>query len=517
MDRLGWPNVRADAHGRRWGFCVAVLLLLVCFMTTVTSDIQRTVWLRQYYLHTQPAARNHLVLLEHLPRHYRNSDLLTKIYRAKFRPSFVRADVVPGSIHRPWRHSLAHFTSHGALPGASGVTKILTSLSLLRKGELGNPESTRQTRQQKLTTGQPRAAAILEFRSSAAAWQAAHSVHCPRAGRMVPYFLGTSIDNVRCDNLGLSWQSKLICRSMGNLIGFSSIMVWGVLVAWTGMLSQLDALAQLLGWTNTIQAIPDSVIGMLQGVAPSIVLALLVALYPSVLDLIISWQRLPTLVVIELTVQRLYFGFLFVHVIFTVSVSASMTAVLAEVAVSTSNIAVVLADNLPRASNYFLSYVTAQALLSSALICLQPWTWLELLVRKLKKRLPILQFKRDVEKDDRLVKQLQWGYIYPIPTVLACAGKDGHSVCARDIVCADQLSIDIRALSSAHSASGCSSFRVAPLGLLLRHFVHRQHTCRNGRTSIPSSGLAIICRDLYRSVLLHRFICTEFYRDKVSS
>ncbi|KAG9615463.1 hypothetical protein KCU64_g23584, partial [Aureobasidium melanogenum] len=70
-------------------------------------------------------------------------------------------------------------------------------------------------------------------------------------------------------------------------------------------------------------------------------------------------------------VQLYYFAFLFIQVFLIVTLSSGLPAFFKEVAVETSKIPQTLASNLPRASNYFFSYLTVQALNNSASALLQ--------------------------------------------------------------------------------------------------------------------------------------------------
>jgi len=80
---------------------------------------------------------------------------------------------------------------------------------------------------------------------------------------------------------------------------------------------------------------------------------------------------------IELAVQRYYFAFLFVQVFFVVSVASSVGTVLKQFS-QVQNVPQLLAQNIPKSSNYFFSYLVLQALSVSAGALLQVFplvTW----------------------------------------------------------------------------------------------------------------------------------------------
>ena len=95
-------------------------------------------------------------------------------------------------------------------------------------------------------------------------------------------------------------------------------------------------------------------------------LVVLNVLLPVVLRALTEWQSHPTETAVEMSLQKSYFLFLFVQNFLTVSLSSSITAIAQEVLHGPSSAAALLATNLPRASNYFFSYLALQSLSVSA-------------------------------------------------------------------------------------------------------------------------------------------------------
>ena len=76
------------------------------------------------------------------------------------------------------------------------------------------------------------------------------------------------------------------------------------------------------------------------------------------------------------------------HTVGTVSVSSGITMAVRLIAGNVGLLPVLLAENLPRASNYFLTYVPLHAFVAAVLVQLKPielfssilprrWTWLQ--------------------------------------------------------------------------------------------------------------------------------------------
>lgn len=156
-------------------------------------------------------------------------------------------------------------------------------------------------------------------------------------------------------------------------------------VAFTGFLSQITTLGESVSWLHWISGAPASLSGIIQGVLPQLMLVALNALLPLVLRISTGSQGLSTETTVELSLQRYYFVFLFMHNSLTMSLSSSITAIGEELLHGPKSAPALLARNLPKASNYFFSYLTLQGLSVSAgaflqagglinLPVLAPWT-----------------------------------------------------------------------------------------------------------------------------------------------
>jgi len=90
-----------------------------------------------------------------------------------------------------------------------------------------------------------------------------------------------------------------------------------------------------------------------------------------VLRLLVAQQGTYSRINEEFTMQRYYFIFLFIQLFLVVSVASSAAAFLSGLTQDFKSVAALLARNLPKASNYFFSYMLLQALSVSAGTLLQ--------------------------------------------------------------------------------------------------------------------------------------------------
>jgi hypothetical protein len=98
-------------------------------------------------------------------------------------------------------------------------------------------------------------------------------------------------------------------------------------------------------------------VAIIQGVLPPTILALITAAVPGALRLLTNIQGHYSRQVTENYVQIYYFTFLFIQVFLTVSLSAGITTILGELIVTVQAIPAILTQNLPKAYNYFFSYI----------------------------------------------------------------------------------------------------------------------------------------------------------------
>ncbi|KAL8644572.1 MAG: hypothetical protein Q9210_007186 [Variospora velana] len=115
----------------------------------------------------------------------------------------------------------------------------------------------------------------------------------------------------------------------------------------------------------------------------------------------------------ELALQDYYFWFLFLQVFLVISVSSSVATVLSSLKYDVRSFTGLVALNLPKAANYFLSYVVLQSFSVSAGTLLQVGRLTHFIAG------PLLgNTARDVW--ERLKKpQVQWGMFFPVYTNLA--------------------------------------------------------------------------------------------------
>jgi hypothetical protein len=260
--------------------------------------------------------------------------------------------------------------------------------------------------------------AFIQFNTQEATYMACQSlVRCaPLCFRS--QYLEASPADVKWENLSKKWWARYVRTTLVVASAVALVLAWSVPVALTGVISQIAYLTALLPWLRWIDALPAWLLGCLQGILPQVMLTALTMLLPYVLRMIMERQGLLTEVAVELSLQKAYFTFLFVQVFLTVSLSSSVTAVIQQLLHGLDSVPAVLAANLPKASNYFFSYLLLRCFSESASSLLQigrliDWCTLT--------RIRNVTPRQTWEKQASL-PQMQWGTLFPIYTNLACIG-----------------------------------------------------------------------------------------------
>jgi hypothetical protein len=194
--------------------------------------------------------------------------------------------------------------------------------------------------------------------------------------------------------------------------------LWAMLVALSGLLSQLNYLTGVFPWLSGITKMPSWLLSCIQGLLPPLTVSVLMTALPVILKHLIRKQGLPTGTAVQLRLQNYYFTFLFFQLFLIVSVSSSFST-LSDNLTNIANWPQVLAENIPKASNYFFSYMILQAMSGSASALVQiPRLIQRLVIAPLRDRTAREKWKRAT-----YVGSTEWGTFLPVYSTLASIGK----------------------------------------------------------------------------------------------
>jgi len=257
-------------------------------------------------------------------------------------------------------------------------------------------------------------AVFVEFtnlREAQAAYQSL-THHSPLT--MAPRFTGMHPSDVIWGNLTIRGWERYIRFAATTAFVVALIIFWSVPVAFVGVISNINYLTAKLPWLDWINHIPKVILGVVTGLLPSVLLAVLMALLPIILRLCARLGGSPTYSDVEYTVQNSYFAFQVIQAFIVTTLSSAASSAVVTIIQDISKVTSLLSTSIPRASNFYLSYIILQglAVFAGTLVGIAGLIVTPLLVRILGST------PRKIWQRWNQLGGVGWGTLYPIYTNL---------------------------------------------------------------------------------------------------
>ncbi|KAF2207692.1 hypothetical protein CERZMDRAFT_115042 [Cercospora zeae-maydis SCOH1-5] len=265
------------------------------------------------------------------------------------------------------------------------------------------PEVAAEQNRLRTDRSQPQGALFVEFDSV----QAAHAALL-QSTNMTPKELGPPPQDVIWKNIIKPfWKVKAFNLAGTAFIWFLCIF-WTIPVAVIGAISNINNLTSEVSFLSFINDIPPVILGVVTGLLPVLLLSILMLLVPIICN-IIAKQFEPTQGSAQLKVQSWYFPFQVIQVFLVTTFSSGAASVAAQIVQQPTTAPALLATNLPRASNFYISYFILFGLMTAAMqfLNLVPLLFAVVLGKILDKT-PRKMYNRYVN-----LAGLGWGSLYP--------------------------------------------------------------------------------------------------------
>ncbi|KZL83144.1 duf221 domain-containing protein [Colletotrichum incanum] len=256
-----------------------------------------------------------------------------------------------GASERPYHRPLANlFRRVDTIKWTRNRIKALThQINKLRRGFLKGE-------------GRRLPAAFVEFSSQADAERAYQTLAHNRPLHMSPRYIGIRPDEVVWSSVRMRWLERILRGFMMRAIITAAIVFWSFPSAIVGTISNIKFLAKLFPFLRWIAELPGPVTGIISGLLPALALSFLMAIVPWLLRGCARLAGIPSLSLIELFVQHAYFAFQVVQVFLVTTLTSAASGALAQVLQNPLSAKDLLADNLPKSSNFYISYILIQCL-----------------------------------------------------------------------------------------------------------------------------------------------------------
>lgn len=279
-------------------------------------------------------------------------------------------------------------------------------------------------------------AAFIEFETVGAAEAAFRNAGYQRREKMVARAVGVRPAEVVWDNLGMSQAQRKARHLIADLLIVGLLFIWAPLTVFIGALSNIQYLTNKVPFLSFILKVPSPILGIITGLIPVVLLAVLMMLVPILMrskscfkqallentDMFAELSKMAgaaTLSEIELDTQAWYFCFQIVIVFLLTTVSSGASAVASQIVSNPSAAATLLAQNLPKASNFYINYLVLNGVASSAkTLSNAVGLLIYLLVGKYLDSTPRKVYQRYTK-----LSPVQWGSVYPPVTMLVGIGK----------------------------------------------------------------------------------------------
>ncbi|THU96938.1 DUF221-domain-containing protein [Dendrothele bispora CBS 962.96] len=167
--------------------------------------------------------------------------------------------------------------------------------------------------------------------------------------------------------LEMRWRYLVSWLAMVGLI-----IAWSFPAVFIGTLSKVEGLCQSVQFLRWIcDDLSETVQSIIQGVLPPVLLAALFALLPLILRALAWYECIPRYSLISISVYRRLFVFLLIHGFLVVTLSSGITQAIEAIIANPTSTLQSLANQLPGASIFFLSYMITQGLAGAGMALVQ--------------------------------------------------------------------------------------------------------------------------------------------------
>ncbi|TKA82472.1 hypothetical protein B0A55_02173 [Friedmanniomyces simplex] len=283
------------------------------------------------------------------------------------------------------------------------------------------PEVDNMQATEKAGQGKKVGSVFVEFDTLSEAQAAYQSLTHHQALHMSPRFTGINPGEIIWSNLRIKWWELVIRKLATTAFVVALIIFWSIPVAAVGAISNINKLESTKGFTwlhYIFDPIPSAIMGVVTGLLPVVLLAALMALLPIILRAMAKFSGDPTRSAVELSVQNSYFAFQVVQVFLVATIGSAASSVGGQIASNPTSAISVLANNLPQASTFYLSYFLLQGLgvVSGVLVGLVGLV-IFMVLGKLLDSTPRKMYKRWIS-----LSGLGWGTVFPVYTNLFVIG-----------------------------------------------------------------------------------------------
>ncbi|KAK5123959.1 hypothetical protein LTR85_002156 [Meristemomyces frigidus] len=209
-------------------------------------------------------------------------------------------------------------------------------------------------------------AVFVAFNSQPAAHRAYQQITFQPRQPAQDRFLAVQPKEILWHNLAMPLSTRLSKASLALVFVIAFTIFFSIPVGLIGTISNVQYLADRVSWLSWVNDLPPGLLGLLTGLLPPFLVSYFVSYVPKLFRHIAKLSGEPTTSQAELKTQAWYFAFQVFQVFLITTFSSGGAAVAAQIAKDPSSTPDLLAQSLPKASNFYLTYFLIQGLGSAA-------------------------------------------------------------------------------------------------------------------------------------------------------
>lgn len=216
--------------------------------------------------------------------------------------------------------------------------------------------------QKKYRHSKPKNSIFVEFEDQYHAQLAYQSVVHHNPMRMHPTTTGVEPADILWENLRVFWWERITRRAIAASFIVALIVFWAIPVAFVGVISNINYLTNKLHFLRFINHMPKKLLGIITGLLPTVLLSLLMSLLPMMIRAMAKVAGCATVQQVEYYTQTAYFAFLIINGFLVTTISSSASSTITTIIEKPQSAMSILAGGLPKASNFYISYLILQGL-----------------------------------------------------------------------------------------------------------------------------------------------------------
>ncbi|KAK5134301.1 hypothetical protein LTR08_006730 [Meristemomyces frigidus] len=209
-------------------------------------------------------------------------------------------------------------------------------------------------------------AVFVAFNSQPAAHRAFQQISFQPRQPTQDRFLAVQPKEVLWHNLEMPVATRVSKASLALVFIIVFTIFFSVPVGLIGTFSNVKYLADRVSWLSWINNLPPAALGLLTGLLPPFLVSYFISYVPKLFRHIAKLSGEPTTSQAELKTQAWYFSFLVIQIFLVTTFSSGAAAVATQILKDPSSAPSLLAESLPKASNFYLTYFLLQGLASAA-------------------------------------------------------------------------------------------------------------------------------------------------------